>query len=159
VKEIKANILRRCEKAAHKAQRIKMNVSEIISLDVNDFQDLERQFFENIPLFFSQFLMAAEEKIISSYYKGYKVVKTVRRKLKTIVGEIEFKYRVLTDGKKVISPLFDSFGLKKRQRVSEDLKSCAKELVVDQSYRKSCEIFSTMKGVKISHSSLWKCKQ
>jgi hypothetical protein len=87
------------------------------------------------------------------------VVKTVHRKLKTIVGKIEFKYKVLTDGKEVISPLFDFLGLKKRQRVSEELKSCAEGLVVDQSYRKSCEILSNVKGVKISHSSLWKWVQ
>jgi hypothetical protein len=100
------------------------------------------------------YLEKLELRLIEPYIKaGFKIVRRRKRKLKTLHGEIEFKYRELRRGKEVVKPLLEAMGIKKWQRVSNDLKKRAVSIALDHTYRETSKIFEEF-GVKLSHQSV-----
>lgn len=101
-------------------------------------------------------LLEDVDKWLSEEYisQGYRVVRTRRRRLKTIFGLIQFRYRVLRKGDRNVAPLLAYLKLSRNQRVSNFLKSLASFVAVEYPYRKVEKIISDMRRVNISHASI-----
>ncbi len=140
---------------------------------MKSMQEVKITFEITVPMFppksfdLESFLLAREgkavtrifesiDKQLSSEYvsQGYRIVRTRRRKLKTIFGILKFRYRVLKKGNNNIAPLLAYLRLSKNQRVSNFLRGLTAFIAIEYPYRKVERIISDMRKVNISHVSI-----
>ena len=86
---------------------------------------------------------------------GIRICKPVDRSLKTIFGEVLFRYRQAKKDGKYYRPLLEALGIDKYQRISDDLIDLVRRSALYTSYRKALKIGSHICAL----STLWSTVQ
>jgi len=135
--------------------RMKINLEINVPLRADQGFDIEVWLMKQEKKILIEVLKSVDKQISKEYVsQGYRVIRTHKRKLKTIFGTIVFRYRVLRKGDNNIIPLLDLLNLSRGQKVSNFLKSLTAFAAVEYPYRKVERMISDMREVDISHASI-----
>ena len=135
----------------------KVNIALEITVPVmpqKDF-DLESFLLSRESELVTRIFESIDKRLSDEYVsRGYRVIRTRKRRLKTIFGILEFRYRVLKKGDINIVPLLKYLNLSKNQRVSNFLRGLTAFIAIEYPYRKVERIISDMRKVNVSHASI-----